>query len=448
MAFDDDDNPGALPLANNGGASTTEDVDEDAPDYKLFMSMFDKSGVSSKSIRRGEKDFESHGTKAQDNLLEASRKVMGDVLSYTRIHREEAWVRGWCFPDWWSEVELEDEPGRMLLRDRVVVMEHERGTWQKDIGRVPGKMDRAGAGRLWLLPEEAIYLVERGTIDLWWPNKQLEELFPKEGEALAGNYGPDNYDVGLPLSLEATYSLFIGQDGERGKISLPRYQVFSHLKRAGFYVLRAPSEPEPTTATPPTRTLWQWLFSFFDSNPEPKQTFGPLVQPGLYRAYKPIYQQLALLPRHKPLPMPPVLHTPEEPWKVFWHVWKSGGAPFSKKNPPPPDFRIAVVEADDSYVPTLEQIEALMESTPHDPPNENWKGPGRMYQRLKHGHRNVLVAVVDRGLVNFMRFGEGAFGEERIFERFDNKGGQRGGKKGGRGGRGRGRGRGGRGRGG
>ncbi|KAF7542654.1 hypothetical protein G7Z17_g11396 [Cylindrodendrum hubeiense] len=439
MAFDDDDNPnatGALP-ATNPGAAAPDDADEDTPDYKLFLSMFDKTGVSSKAIRKGEKDFESHGTRAQDNLLEASRNVMDNVLSYTRIHREEAWVRGWCFPDWWADLEEAGEQEGLWLRDRVVVMEHERGNWQKDIGRaVPAKVERAGAGRLWLLPEEAIYLVERGTVDLWWPNRQLEELLPK-AEA-AGD-------------LEAAYSLFIGHDGESGKISLPKYHVFSHLKRAGFHVLRAPLEPQSIPPTPPAKTLWEWLFSFVSQDARPRQQpSGPLVQPGLYRAYRPIYQQLAILPRHKPLPTPAEVHSPEEPFRIFFHVWKTGGVPFSKKNPPPPDFRIAVVDAGDSCVPSLEQIEALLESTPYDPPNKPaWQGPGRMYQRLKHGHRNVLVAIVDRGLVNFMRFGEGAFGEERLFERFDNRG-ARGGKKGGRGGgrgRGRGRGRGGRGRG-
>ncbi|KAM0430508.1 hypothetical protein ACHAPT_005856 [Fusarium lateritium] len=450
MAFDDDDNPSAAAPVNGTNAATTEDADDDAPDYKLFLSMFDKAGVSGKAIRKGEKDFESHGTRAQDNLLEASRKVMDNVLGYTRIHREEAWVRGWCFPDWWAETEHEGEHEGLWLRDRVVMIEQERGSWQKDIGRaVPGKVERLGAGRLWLLPEEALYLVERGTVDLWWPDLQLEELLSSDGTPRT-DMGPNDYEVGLPLSLEAAYSLFIGHEGERGKITLPQFQVFSHLKRAGFYVLRAP--PYEAPQAPASKTLWQWLFSFFSSGTQTRQKpSGPLVQPGLYRAYRPIYDQLALLPRHKPLPTPPTIHPPQEPYRVFFHVWKSGGAPFSKKNPPPPDFRIAVVDAGDTCVPTLEEIEALLESTPHAPPNETWKGPGRMYQRLKHGHRNVLVAIVDRGLVNFMRFGEGAFGEEKLFERFDNKGGQRGGRKtsrgGGRGRGGRGRGRGGRGRG-
>jgi tRNA-splicing endonuclease subunit Sen54 len=92
-------------------------------------------------------------------------------------------------------------------------------------------------------------------------------------------------------------------------------------------------------------------------------------------------------------------------------------------------------------IPTLEQIDALLQaSSRFDAPecNPSWQGPGRMYQRLKHGHRSVLVAVVDGGLVNFMRMGEGAFGQEDVVGRFDRPrgGGKRGGRGGGRGGRG------------
>lgn len=457
MAFDDDENPnalGAFPASTEQGPAAGEgDPEDEMPDYKHFMSMFEKKGVSGKSIRKGEKDFESHGTQLQENTLETSRRAMESVLSYTRVHRGDAWARGWYFPDWAEQRDDTQHPD-LRLRERVVVMEHERGNWMKDIGRaLPGPKDQPGVGRLWLLPEEALYLVERGSIDLWWPTASLDTLLPPgEGtsESIRRGLGTDDYDVGFPLSLEAAYASLIGFDGESGKISLPKYQVYAHLKRSGFNVLRAPATSSPPQAPPqPPKTLWQWLVSLVSSDTvvRPNQ-FGPLVVPGLYRAYKPIYQRLAILPRHNPLLLRPESNGPIKPFDVDFYVWKSGGAPFSKKNPPQPDFRIAVVDADETGVPTLSEIEALLESTPYDPPNASWQGPGRLYQRLKHGHRNVLIAIVDRGLVNFMRFAEGAFGEEKLFERFDNRGGPRPGKKGGRGGgrgRGRGRGRGGRG---
>jgi len=67
----------------------------------------------------------------------------------------------------------------------------------------------------------------------------------------------------------------------------------------------------------------------------------------------------------------------------------------------------------------------------------------QVYQRLRHGYRNVILAVVDQGVVSYLRVADAGFGQERIYERFGKGGGgKRGGKGGGRGGRGRGRGRG------
>jgi tRNA-splicing endonuclease subunit Sen54 len=464
MPFDDDDNPTVESLSTepntDGGPSGEDALEDGVPDYKLFSSMFNKKGVSSKVIRKGEKDFEAHGTQAQDTTLEASRQALEEVLSYTRIHRQESWMRAWYFPEWWKAQRPQgnQDDANPMLHERVVVMEHERGSWVKNIGRaVSGNKDQPGVGRLWLLPEEALYMIERGTVDIWWPDKSLEELLPKvvDKGSTKSPYGPDDYDVGIPLSLEAAYSLLIGYEGESGKTTLPKFQVYAHLKRAGFNVMRAPTHTasQESISSQRTQSLWQWLFSFISPQRAPPQhrPFGPLVIPGTYRAYRPIYEQLAILPRHKPSSTPTQPDGPaQEPFRVHFHVWKPGGAPFSKKNPPPPDFRIAVADTADSELPTLEQMDALLESTPLDLPDPAWQGPGKLYQRLKHGHRNVLVAVVDRGLVNFMRFGEAAFGEEQLFERFDSRSYGRGGKKGGRGGgrgRGRGRGRGGRGRG-
>lgn len=475
MAFDDDDSPTAAVAVPGGPSSQAaaaaagdDDHDDEMPDFKLFSSMLQgKKGISGKTIRRGEKDFEAHGTRAQDGALESSRQAMEDVLSYTRVHKRDAWVRAWYFPDRLPSVLPAAGAGGPYdddnLRQRPVVVEHEKGSWMKDMGRVvPAAADPEGVARLWLLPEEALYLVERGTLDLWWPDRPFEELLPGTAAPTATTSATapdtdgqqDDYSVGTPLSLEAAYSILIGDEGQPGKVSLPKYQVFGHLKRGGFHILRASSStPAPPPAVPAPESsegLWSWLASLVTPGPGRPEPWGPLVRPGLYRAYAPVYRQLAIMPRHKPVADPqPAPAEGDHPFHVFYHVWKSSGAPFSKKAPPAPDFRIAVADTADSGVPDLQQLDGLFASgeAPYDPPHRNpaWQGPGRMYQRLKHGHRSVLVAVVDRGLVNFIRFGEGAFGDERLSERFDTP--MRGGRKGG-GGRGRGRGgRGGRGRG-
>jgi len=153
-----------------------------------------------------------------------------------------------------------------------------------------------------------------------------------------------------------------------------------------------------------------------------------------------MYRLLSLIPYHNPtLPpsSPPTPTTP--PFRITYHIYKPSPT-FKKSSPGPPDFRIAVINARESSVPTLAQLSALLESTPYDPPPKSMEK--QVYQRLKHGYRNVVLAVVDQGVVSYLRVADAGFGQERIYERFGRGGGgKRGGRGGGRGGRGRGRGR-------
>ncbi|KAH6847869.1 hypothetical protein B0I37DRAFT_431765 [Chaetomium sp. MPI-CAGE-AT-0009] len=480
MSLDDDDNPSlappaplpADPAAAAAAADdlTAEDLIEDegaaSQDFRAFAAalQFRKTaGVSAQTIRRGEKDFEAHGTRAQADALEQSRAAMRDVLSYTRVHPAGArgnLARGWYFPAWWEGYQEEEEGGKEgagagvgggegregdkkpfgFVRERVVVLEGSSVASQA-LGRaVTGQAkDRPARGRDWLLPEEALYLVERGSLDLWWPLKGLEEIFPPDGTAEAVKEEGaeadevDEYDVGFPLSLQAAYALLIGNDGERGKISLQKFQVYSNLKRCGYNILRAPptvNHPTPTRRV--TTTLWQWFASLLTTTPH-HPPYGPLVRPGLYRSYASIYRQMALLPRHIPSATSLTTTTQpamRDPFTIHFHVWKSAKK-WTKLRHPPPDFQLAVVDAQASSVPTGAEIAALLGATPPEPGKPEWAGPGRLYARLKHGYRNVLVAVVDHGVINYMRFAEGRFGAEELYGRFDHRGGRGGGKKGG-----------------
>ncbi|KAI0428157.1 tRNA-splicing endonuclease subunit sen54 N-term-domain-containing protein [Xylaria sp. FL1042] len=485
MPFDDEDpTPTSLNAASDDALFDAEDGDQ-AQDFRLFTSLLagpgKKSQASGKAIRRGEKDFESHGTRAQESVLESSRSAMHEVLSYTRQHQPRNALRGWYFPDRWAHMPPESESladaatttqsdggrttskGRdtvqgLFARERVVALEADKSTMMTSMGRVVTTAEKLSPGRLktWLLPEEALFLVERGTLDLWWPVRGIEDI-------LASDDGPEpwqmnsekleDYDLGFPLSLQAAYALFIGRDGERGKISLEKYQVYANLRRTGYRVLRAIPLPLNPSLSQTPRPLWQWLISLLVkvSNPFTLRSgstgYGPLVRPGLYRSYRPIFEQLALIQRHKPAPITASeAPQPEDPFKIHFHVWKSA-APFMKTKPLRPDFRMAVVDARDSSVPTLEQLDALLLSTPWDPPenDEGKQGVGVVYKRLKHGWRNAILAVVDRGLISYMRFGEMAFGEELLYENTTMRPKAKRGRGAGRGrggGRGRGRGRG------
>lgn len=65
-------------------------------------------------------------------------------------------------------------------------------------------------------------------------------------------------------------------------------------------------------------------------------------------------------------------------------------------------------------IPTLAQLSALLESTPLDPPRGE-KMERLLYMRLRHGYRNVVLAVVDQGVVSFLRVADSAFGKEKLY---------------------------------
>lgn len=165
-----------------------------------------------------------------------------------------------------------------------------KGPLFKTMGKVfPSNEDPLGhrdvrSNRLWLLPEEILYLLERGTIDVRWPADD------GEGDGL-----------GVPMSLQGAYATFIGREGEvGGALTFERYSVYAGLKRMGYTVHRAPSwdgpgEPPGEDCFPPLPAStwglglltagWRSLFIARTSATESQQMEGPLAPPGLYRSY-------------------------------------------------------------------------------------------------------------------------------------------------------------------
>ncbi|KAL8932150.1 MAG: hypothetical protein Q9216_006946 [Gyalolechia sp. 2 TL-2023] len=347
-----------------------------------------------------------------------------------------------------------------------------------------------GGGGLWLLPEEVVYLVERGSLDLRYRDPagrgrrgRLEEV--GRGDGGGGGGGEDVEDErgdggaddeaehksewdDVSVSLQACYAWFIGMDG----LSLERYTVYAGLRRSGYIVLRAPGWYEDgeeeakqgrgDVMTHPgqqrkkeeeqTFSIWQRIHNnFLKRGPRDPPPLGPLVGPGLYRSYSDIYRLLKLIPYHDPSQaattsntapaLSPSVRSPGSPvLRPHFHVYKPTPN-FRKTAPGPPDFHLTVLSAREDDFPTLCQLDGLLHSVPYAPPPET---ETRSYQRVKHGYRNVVLAIVDQGIVSYMRVADAGFGLEKMYERGARRSGQ--GKRGGRGG-GRGKGGAGRGRG-
>lgn len=447
--------PSSHPNPSAHMPSTADSDDEDGtPSFSAFLSLMAKNSRTTSSRpaasalpRRGEKDFEPHGTTAQADVLANSRMEMHDALAFTRVH----------------------QPGKRVLG--VYVRETGLTRVERPSGKLflsMGRTDRKGV--LWLEAEEALYLVERGDLDVRWEVEDEGEKRGGEGNGCVEEGGDDDAERPfVTFSLQTAYAVYVG-DTEKG-VSLERYNVYANLKRGGYAVFRGPAwepqdfdkdavESRALSTSTAGNGAWAWLYALL-STKDAKFTHpphGPLHGAGPFRSYQDIYKQLGIVPWHDPT-IPTTRESglandepqgPDDALRVSYYVYKPREG-FRKSKPGPPDFRIAVIDAREEDVPTIDQIDGLLASTPYAPPppppdNDN---AGKMYVRLKHGYRNVILAVVDQGIISYLRIADAGFGKEKLYagagrSKFGFRGGKRGGRGGGRGGRGgRGRGRGG-----
>lgn len=235
------------------------DPAEETPDFR-FLSL-SPPGPSSPSLtsaqtlpRRGSKDFEHDGTASQMSVLESSRSAMHHALSHSRFHTPKGHLIGIYHP-----------------QTGMTNVPQPKGQYLRTMGRV------SVHGEIMLLPEEALYLVERGSLDLRWGG---EGDGIEEGES-------------WPLSVQAAYALLLG--GGWG-FTLDCFTVYTGLRRCGYIVQRAPMwdpEGEQEISTPVANVrsghglgVFTWLYRLAIQGLGTKQPpRGPLVRPGLYRSY-------------------------------------------------------------------------------------------------------------------------------------------------------------------
>src|SRR5271169_3194394 len=106
------------------------DPSDEVQDFRFLAALTEGSNGQHKIPKRGEKDFEPHGTKHQDAVLAASRQAMHDALDYTRVHAPRSYCRAWYFGNGVLEGNEEAEEamsdavrGRSLDKDHVVMVE-------------------------------------------------------------------------------------------------------------------------------------------------------------------------------------------------------------------------------------------------------------------------------------------------------------------------------------
>ena len=324
--------------------------------------------------KSGEKDFEANATQAQARTLQMSRQAMHDALAVERIHSESTWVVGYLIGkgsrNQSGDGQLSNVANSQQNSTRARNAERDRR-----INRCVVRVDRPRGvvfgtmgvgderGRVWLLPEEALYLLERGTLDVRWgvPQQSNENetdgnsttvVAKDDGVSTDDDVGPPAPLSDIPMSLQAAYATFISEDD----LTLELYTVYAGLRRSGYTVVRADKIKSPaprrggsvTTTVPgpaetirknssprvqqtnhigfwaQVRTFCLGLYRFFSqlcilggrlaSRASPLSSsslfvsscspFCPLVAPGIYRSYADIYRALNLIPFHDPLSQP------------------------------------------------------------------------------------------------------------------------------------------------
>ncbi|KAJ9092551.1 hypothetical protein QFC21_006782 [Naganishia friedmannii] len=286
-----------------GGESDDEDGEEDEGPSLETMKAFGRqiqrapttknsaAAIATKVVipKRGEKDFEPLNQTAtiQEKMLRESRQALFDGFSGVRgtnsVYPQVQIVRGNLFITIGHTIRPPYNPADKGKSKPQAVEAGSAGMAQAAAAAAPAKEGgtSAGAGStMELLPEEALYLLERGSMQIWCTpsayaygsisqtsesnedvpassEDEAEKQEMEESREIVWDDGVQGFRGMVEMTAMEGFARFIGQDG----LTLERYQVYAGLKRLGYTVHRtaqflpprfqkpANTMPIPTTAT-------------------------------------------------------------------------------------------------------------------------------------------------------------------------------------------------------
>ncbi|KAI0087018.1 tRNA-splicing endonuclease subunit sen54 N-term-domain-containing protein [Irpex rosettiformis] len=403
--------------------------------------------------KRGEKDFEpkvSGGSGLQRHVLDRARSAMLDALKATRTSSNKTVSHA----VWHSDIARAHVTAARGIHFSTMGHSVSRPNLKESEG-----LQRAHK-RLELLPEEALYLVERGSLFCWKPAETIPISSP----------GLEDIE-GSPMTVQQAFAEMIGKED----LTLERYQVYSYLRRLGYAVTRTvpPSKEYPAAAPFPLRQvqgavgIWTRIsrllaWPFVRISQLFSRSFDWWRPIYIRRwllcnlSYVSVFKSLRFLPSGYSVPLH--VKPPETPssYQIFYNLYKPS-TPFKKTAPPAPDFSIVVINARTTPVPSLSQLNELFDILPELPPPVprrrtllagkpvppsalsapsttpavkpsllrqlspwTWwsttpSSPKTAPRKpnpfaiLKSGKKMVVVAAVDAGMISFFRFGQGAF---------------------------------------
>ncbi|KAL1277612.1 hypothetical protein QQF64_024285 [Cirrhinus molitorella] len=175
------------------------DASTDAHKHNVFeellspSELFEARSQSHKIPVRGQKDFLPSGSEQQRARLQQSLDEHWTLLTEERVERLGNLVKAVWIPD-----------------ERLVELQSPAGKFWQTMGF-------SERGKQYLRPEEALYLMECGNVQVFYQD--------------------------LPLSIQEGYERFLSH----GTVTLHQYQVFGHLKRLGYVVNRFDPSSVPST---------------------------------------------------------------------------------------------------------------------------------------------------------------------------------------------------------
>ncbi|PWN32299.1 uncharacterized protein FA14DRAFT_127159 [Meira miltonrushii] len=447
--FDPDAPNVDLSKKNEADGHGSDSEDEAAPDFgqlaalasraqaKQGLLQDDSTNQNTQFIpKRGDKDFEPTGFTGQKNALENSRKAMFDVISSQRIINSKSisiatWhpqlsraivhlVRGQTFAS-------------MGVSRRVAVLED--GQFE-DLAHIYQKEGKPiASSRLELLPEEALYLVERGSLEC--------RIYHKSNGSGTVEDMRDYDDIvenpeWVPMSLEQAFSTILGVDG----LTRPHYQLYAYLKRLGYIVQRKSIsdqlrkinaatnkasresfETEGIIADPHHplrlltifdlllypirrivqiashglnrlqgffRSLLQRLRNWFSKVTAASTNTSFMSRPGLlgigtssFSGYDEVFDRLRIVPtgHDAKLIRPELKQQQDVAPEIFYYAWRPA-THFKKSDPPLPEYQLAVMDVRHTSLPSAFAFADLFEHIPVPLSTQDWEQMDEEEQRV------------------------------------------------------------------
>ncbi|KAJ3294261.1 tRNA-splicing endonuclease subunit sen54 [Blyttiomyces sp. JEL0837] len=309
------------------------EIDDKAPDYSALTTQ----GRASIPIRSGD------GDDGVPSGLSAPFRAMYEAIAVERSFSNKTST----FATWNQKLGL-------------AFVTNPRGTQFKSMGT------SLSGGSVALFPEEALYLLERGSIVLRSsdiiPSRILDRVDKKADHVAV------NVDQGLTadligsMSLQQAYSILL----RPGFCTPDQFSVYSYLKRSGYVVFRRLNYEIPPNVSQLTQRhgLVTKVFGFFRN-----------LALGFWRFTKSFAQTLFCPWRWFAFNARPKL-TIQADFDVY-----QPNSHFKKGKRPPPDFQVLVVNAF-TKIPDINNLQALFDAKPPQ--------------------TQLKAAVVDQGQISFL----------------------------------------------